>query len=181
MICITHTEYIYIVHPKNYTQSLCFAMIRFVISRFFPYPSGYLDGIIVGFIGIIAAQSWGIWVNEWNRLLNSLAPGRSGCDFKNTIFILVLLADIFRSSHDNALRWMPQYFTGDKSTLVQVMAWCRQATSHYLCQCQPRSLSPYGVTKPQCVNAKDANALELCFFDNKPSIWMHNKLIPPNF
>ena len=32
------------------------------------------------------------------------------------------------------------------------MAWCRQATSHYLSQCWPRSLSPYGVTRPQWVN-----------------------------
>ena len=31
------------------------------------------------------------------------------------------------------------------------MAWCRQATSHYLSQCWPRSLSPYGVTRPQWV------------------------------
>ena len=37
----------------------------------------------------------------------------------------------------------------EKSTLVQVMAWCHQATSHYLSQCWPRSLSPYGVTRPQ--------------------------------
>ena len=36
--------------------------------------------------------------------------------------------------------------------LVQVMAWCRQATSHYLSQCWPRSLSPYGVTRPQWLN-----------------------------
>ena len=28
-------------------------------------------------------------------------------------------------------------FTDDKSTLAQVMAWCRQATSHYLSQCWP--------------------------------------------
>ena len=34
------------------------------------------------------------------------------------------------------------------STLVQVMAWCRQATSHYLSQCWPSFLSPYGVTRP---------------------------------
>ena len=40
----------------------------------------------------------------------------------------------------------------DKSTLVQVMAWCRQATSHYLNQCWPRSPTPYGVTRPQWVN-----------------------------
>ena len=39
----------------------------------------------------------------------------------------------------------------NQSTLVQVMAWCRQATSHYLSQCWPRSLSPYGVTRPQWV------------------------------
>ena len=37
------------------------------------------------------------------------------------------------------------------STLVQVMAWCRQATSHYLNQCWPRSPTPYGVTRPQWV------------------------------
>ena len=30
------------------------------------------------------------------------------------------------------------------------MAWCRQATSHYLNQCWPRSPTPYGVTRPQC-------------------------------
>ena len=40
--------------------------------------------------------------------------------------------------------------TDDKSTLVQVMAWCRQATSHYLSQCWSRFLSPYGVTRPYC-------------------------------
>ena len=50
-----------------------------------------------------------------------------------------------------ALRWMSLDLTDDKSTLVQVMAWCRQATSHYLSQCWPRSLSPYGVTRPQWV------------------------------
>ena len=42
--------------------------------------------------------------------------------------------------------------TDDESTLVQVMAWCRQATSHYLSQCWHRSLSPYGVTRPHWVN-----------------------------
>ena len=32
------------------------------------------------------------------------------------------------------------------------MAWCREATSHYMSQCWPRYLSPYGVTSPQWVN-----------------------------
>ena len=38
-------------------------------------------------------------------------------------------------SCDIALRWMPQDLTGDQSTLIQVMDWCWQATSHYLNQC----------------------------------------------
>ena len=71
---------------------------------------------------------------------------------KNVIFNLVLLTGIFRFSHDNALRWMPQDLTDDKSTLVQVMAWCRQATSHYLSQCWLSSLSPNGIARPQWVN-----------------------------
>ena len=55
-------------------------------------------------------------------------------------------------SYEIALRWMPLDLTDEKSTLVQVMAWCRQATSHYLSQCWPKSLSPYGVTRPQWVS-----------------------------
>ena len=35
------------------------------------------------------------------------------------------------------------------------MAWCHQATSHYLNQCWPRSMSPYGVTRPQWVHTRD--------------------------
>ena len=50
--------------------------------------------------------------------------------------------------------WMSMDFTDDQSTLVQVMAWCRQATSHYLSQCWTRSLMPSGVTRPQWFNRK---------------------------
>ena len=59
-------------------------------------------------------------------------------------------------TYEIALRWMPLDLTGDKSTLFQVMAWCRQATRHYLSQCWPRSLSPYSVTRPQWVKWKVA-------------------------
>ena len=38
-----------------------------------------------------------------------------------------------------------------ESALVQVMAWCHQARSHYLSQCWPRSMWPYGITRPQWV------------------------------
>ena len=47
---------------------------------------------------------------------------------------------------------MPQDLIDDKSALVQVLAWCHQATSHYLSQCWPRSMSPCGITRPQWVN-----------------------------
>ena len=83
---------------------------------------------------------------------NSLAPGRSWCNIRNVIFNLALLIGVFKSSCENVLRWMPQDLTDDESTLVQVIAWCRQATCHYLSQCLPRSLSPYGVIRPQRVN-----------------------------
>ena len=33
------------------------------------------------------------------------------------------------------------------------MAWCHQATSHYLNQCWPRSPTPYGIIRPQWVNS----------------------------
>ena len=50
------------------------------------------------------------------------------------------------------LRLMPQDLTDDKSTLVQVMAWCRQATNHYLNRCWPRSMSSDGINiRPQKV------------------------------
>ena len=72
---------------------------------------------------------------------------------KHLIFNLAFLIGIFKSSYDNILRWMPQGLTDDKSTLVQVMAWCRQATIHYLNQCWPRSPTPYGATRPRWVKS----------------------------
>ena len=49
---------------------------------------------------------------------------------------------VIKSSNNHALRWMPKYYTDDKSTLVQVIACCLKATSHYLGQCRPRSILP---------------------------------------
>ena len=42
------------------------------------------------------------------------------------------------------LRWEPQNPTDDKSTLIHVMAWCHQASSHYSKQCWPIYLRPQG-------------------------------------
>ena len=78
--------------------------------------------------------------------MNSLAPGRFQRNFRKVIFQLILVI-----SCKIVLKWMPMELTGGKSTLVRVMAWCRQAASHYLSQCWPRSLSPFGVIRPQGV------------------------------
>ena len=83
--------------------------------------------------------------------INSLAPGGFENIFQNVFFKLISWIDTLSNSCETALRSMPQNPSDDKSTLVQVMAWCHQAASHYLSQCCPKSLSPYGVTRPQWV------------------------------
>ena len=82
---------------------------------------------------------------------NSLAPGKFEWNFGYVIFKQILVIDAFGICCEIALIWMSLDFTDDQSTLVQVMAWCCQATSHYLSQCWPRYLSPYGVTRLQWV------------------------------
>ena len=59
---------------------------------------------------------------------------------------------------------IPKSPTGDLSTLVQVMAQCRQANSHYLNQFWFRSVLPLGITRPQCFK------LFLCVLWNTRSI-----------
>ena len=44
--------------------------------------------------------------------------------------------------------------TGDKPILVQAMPCCRQTTSHYMSQCPPIFIAPYGVIRTQWVKAR---------------------------
>ena len=71
----------------------------------------------------------------------------------------------------------------DQSTLVQVMAWCHHATSHCLSLCWPRSLSPYGVTRPQWVNDKlDSKEMVAIHRDYTPTHDCHqNKILVTHF
>ena len=52
----------------------------------------------------------------------------------------------------------------DKSTLVQVMAGCHQATSHYISQCWPWTMWPYGSIRPQWVKALVCHTIVLFFW-----------------
>ena len=72
---------------------------------------------------------------------NSLAPGGFEQNVRWVIFKLISVTDGWGISCKIALRWIPLDLTNDKSTLVQVMAWCHHATSHYLSQCWPRYLA----------------------------------------
>ena len=64
------------------------------------------------------------------------------------IFKLILEVDGWGISCKIAHRWMSLTITREKSTLVQLMAWCLQAPSHNLSQCWPTSMSPYGIIRP---------------------------------
>ena len=90
--------------------------------------------------------------------VNSLPPRKFEWNFRYLIFQIISVIDGRVISCELALWWMSLDLTDEKTTLVQVMAWCHQATrhqalSHYLSQCWPRSLWPYGVTRPQSVNS----------------------------
>ena len=70
--------------------------------------------------------------------INSLAPGKCGSNFNSMIFKLIIQNSSLGTYCDVTLMWMQLNLTNGKSTLAQVMAWCRQALSHYLGQCCPR-------------------------------------------
>ena len=91
-----------------------------------------------------------IWVT-WPQWINSLAPGKCSSNFKSANFKHIIQNYHFDTCFKIDIRCMPQNLTNKKSTLFQVMAWCKQATatSHYLSQCWPRSTSPYDVTRQQ--------------------------------
>ena len=76
------------------------------------------------------------------------------------------MTDVWLISCEIALRWMSLDLFDGKSTLVQTMAWCHQATSHYLSQCWPRALSLYGITRPQEVNTLRPRQNGCHFADN---------------
>ena len=105
--------------------------------------------------------------------INSLAPGKFEWNFKHELFKQILVIDSWGISCDIALIWMSLIFTDDRSTLVQVMAWCRQATSHYLSRCWFRSMSPNGVTRPQWVDLWSHYAESLQF----PGLWFIKQFI----
>ena len=62
--------------------------------------------------------------------VNSLAPGKFDWNIRHLIFKQILVIDGWGISFEIALLWMSLDYTDDKSTLVQVMTWCRQANKN---------------------------------------------------
>ena len=104
------------------------------------------------------SQIYGVAKLRW---VNSLAPGGFEHYFREVIFKLISVTDNWGICKI-ALRLMPLELTDVKSTLAQVMAWCCQATSHYLSQCWPRIKSPYDATRPQWVYNTELRYASFC-------------------
>ena len=95
-------------------------------------------------------------VNE----LTHLSPGRCGNYLKSIMFILIIQNNSWGAHCKIVFRWMAQNLTSEKSTLVQVMVWCCQATNHYLDQCCPRSLMRYGIIRLWWINVEKGSINE---------------------
>ena len=93
-----------------------------------------------------------------HKLLNSVASGRFEWNVVKVIFKLPNFRDkwlrylLWHRSQMNLLD-----LTDDNSTLGQVMAWCRQASTHCLSQCWPRFMSP--MTLLHWVNGRRSKVL----------------------
>ena len=83
--------------------------------------------------------------------VNALRLWQNGCCFEGDFSKSVFSYKKFYILTHIALKFVPRGLLVSKSALVQVMAWCRQATSHYLNKCWPRPMTPYGVTRPEWV------------------------------
>ena len=103
-----------------------------------------------------------------------MSPGR--------VVIILKVWSCYGIDCEIALRRMSQNTFHDKSTLVQVMAWCRQATSHNPSQCWLNSTSPYGVTKPQWIDPGIQRGMQMLTKRRSPRhICLNNEETKPVF
>ena len=87
------------------------------------------------------------------------------------------MIDDWGISHEISPILISLEFTDDQSTLVQVMAWFHQATSHYLSQCLPISLLLYGVTWPEWVNSFQTYVKDLEHWSRETALmWLSQDL-----
>ena len=90
----------------------------------------------------------------WPPTIITLDHERCGNNFKSIIFKLIIQNSSLATHCEIVPRWMQWDIANEKSTLVRVMVWCRQAPSHYLRQWWPGSMSLFGLTRPQWVKCQ---------------------------
>ena len=95
--------------------------------------------------------------------------------------VINLKIKFMSTSWEIAYTWMLHNTSDDKSTLVQVMAWCHLAPSHYLSQYWPISVSQHGITMPQGVKSCPVTAVTLAFLITQISIDKHPTLTISKF
>ena len=123
------------------------------ISYFLPSEEAVWELTTKAMDNFCAQERWECYLVTYNlTCILVIGPGIFGTNFKGIIFKLIILKSIQGTRYEIVLIWMPHNLSNEKSTLVRVMAWCRQGTSHYLSQCWDKSMSPYGVFGPEWVN-----------------------------
>ena len=70
--------------------------------------------------------------------LKTFSPRQNGCHFADNIFKCIFFNENYCII---SLKCFPKCPIDNMSALVQVMAWCHQAPSHYLNQCWPISMT----------------------------------------
>ena len=96
-----------------------------------------------------------------------LGPRQKGSHYADNIWRawqndLHYADDIFKHIFFNENIWSSIKFSLKRSASIQGMAWCRQATSHFLSKSGPRSVSPYCVTLPQWVKMHAEICINVC-------------------
>ena len=115
-----------------------------------------------------------------------LTPGDMN-EILEVIFKQILVLDGLGICNDIGLRGLSLDLSDDKSTLVQAMAWCRQATSHYLNQYRLSYITLYDVTRPRWVKnssmsqTKPSKAMKLEQLVLDCSISIANALETPQY
>ena len=84
---------------------------------------------------VLPGTSW--WRIKWQAIFRLALTHWSLGYFKGWIFKIIIQHSSLGTWRVSALRWVPQNLINEKSTLLQVMAWCRQAASHCLSQYWP--------------------------------------------
>ena len=108
---------------------------------------------------VILLQRFVKYKSPFHQRINSLVSGKCICDLKLVIFRFISRRDNLRISCETVPGRMTQHLADHWSTLVQAMAWCRQATSHNPSYCRPISMPPYGDTRPHCKSSNGSMGL----------------------